>query len=170
MPWPLEAGVWGKAGWLLLQSHLEELLTLASVPSTFCLCPPKVLHSVCGVPASGCHHVCVSVCQPRDVRACMYVHAHTCMSLFLAPPFWVRMPLWLLVLFPAASVPQPERRRCSQTTMRLFCRASAVLTLGPPASFPVSEESASGLPGIDSWDSSARVRRRLASESPRAFL
>lgn len=48
-----------------------------------CLCapasslpaPPKVLHSVCGVPASGCHHVCV--CQSVTLRMCVRVCACT---------------------------------------------------------------------------------------------
>lgn len=39
------------------------------------------------------------------VRVC--VHAHTHVSLFLAPS-WVRTPLWLSDLSPATSVPQPE--------------------------------------------------------------
>lgn len=103
----LEAGVWGKAGWLALHSHLEGLLALASVPQHLPSLPPtKVLHSVCGVPASGCHHVCV--CQSVTLGCvCVCVHAHACVCLFLTFSFWVRMPL--LGLSPATSVPQPER-------------------------------------------------------------
>lgn len=71
----LEAGVWGKAGWLALHSHLEGLLALASVPQHLPSLPPKVLHSVCGVPASGCHHICV--CQSVTLRMCVRVCACT---------------------------------------------------------------------------------------------
>lgn len=93
----LEAGVWGKAGWLALHSHLEGLLALASVPQHLpSLPPPKVLHSVCGVPASGCHHVCVCVHLSPSGCVCVCVHAHAWMYLFLAFSFWVRMPLLAL--------------------------------------------------------------------------
>lgn len=91
----LEAGVWGKAGWLELHCHLEEFHTLALCPSTFPPYPSKVLHSVCGVPPSGCHHVCVSVCQPQDV--CVHVCACTCIVyLSLTPFFQVKTPLLAL--------------------------------------------------------------------------
>ena len=90
----LEAGVWGKAGWLALHSHSEGLLTLASVPQHLPSLPPKVLHSVCGVPSfwlSSC--LCVSL--STSGCACVCVPAHACMCLFLAPS-WVRVPLLAL--------------------------------------------------------------------------
>lgn len=85
----LEAGVWGKAGWLALHSHLEGLLALASVPQHLPSLPPppKVLHSVCGVPASGCHHVCV--CQSVTLGMCGRVCVCTRM--------YVSVPCFLLL-------------------------------------------------------------------------
>ena len=47
----LEADIQGKAGWRALHSHLEGLLTLVSVPQQLPSLPPKVFHSVCGVPS-----------------------------------------------------------------------------------------------------------------------
>lgn len=82
----LEAGVWDKAGWLASHSHLEGRGALASVPQHLLSLPPKVLHSVCGVPASGFHHVCVSVCQPWDV----------CMRVCVCTPMCVSVPCTLL--------------------------------------------------------------------------
>ncbi|CAI9178001.1 unnamed protein product [Rangifer tarandus platyrhynchus] len=104
----LEAGVWGKAGWLALHSHSEGLLTLASVPQHLPSLPPEVLHSVCGVPSfwlSSC--LCVSLSTSGCV--CVCVPAHACMCLFLLPPSGSGCHFWLSALSPATSVPQPER-------------------------------------------------------------
>lgn len=116
MDWTLamaqEAGVRDEAGQLTLHSYLEELHTLAScapAPSVSAP-PPKVLHSVCGVPAFGCHHVCVYVSLSTLECVCVCVHAHACMYLFPVP-FGSGCHFWLSALSPATSVPQPGRER-----------------------------------------------------------
>lgn len=92
----LEAGVWGKAGWLALHSHLEGLLALASVPQHLPSLPP--LKSCIQCVESQLLVVITSVCVSLSTLGCVCVcvHAHACMYLFLAFSFWVRMPLLAL--------------------------------------------------------------------------
>lgn len=104
----LEAGVWGKAGWLALHSHSEGLLTLASVPQHLPSLPLKSCIQCVESPAAGRHHVCVLVCQPRGVCACVCLHTRVCVSSSL-PPSGSGCHFWLSALSPATSVPQPER-------------------------------------------------------------
>ena len=104
----LEAGVWGKAGWLALHSHSEGFLPLPLCPSTLPLCPLKSCIQCVESPASGCHHVCVLVCPPRGVCACVCLHTRVCVSSSL-PPSGSGCHFWLSALSPATSVPQPER-------------------------------------------------------------
>lgn len=94
-------------------------------PNTSPLCPPKVLHSVCRVPACGCHHVCVLVCQPWDVC----VHTHTCICP-ASPSFGSGCYFWLSALSPVTSVPQPERGDTLGSLLHLGYRARARLTVG----------------------------------------
>lgn len=103
----LEAGVRGKAGWLALRSHLEGLLTLASVPSTSPLCLPKVLHSVL---ESQLLVVIVCVCQSVNLGTC--VRAHTCVSVPCAL-LWVRTPLLVLSPVSCSLSASASERSCS---------------------------------------------------------
>lgn len=119
----LEAGVWGKAGWLALHSHSEGLLTLASVPQHLPSLPPKVLHSVCGVPSFWLSSCRVLVCQPWDVCACVCLHTRVC-TCSLLPPSGSGCHLWLSALSPAISVPQPEREE-------MFLDAHCIWATGP---------------------------------------
>lgn len=75
----LEAGVWGKAGWLALHSHLEELLTLASCAPSLSLSDPLKFCIQCV--ESQLLVVITSVFVSLSTSGCMYVcvcvHAHT---------------------------------------------------------------------------------------------
>lgn len=105
----LEAGVWGKAGWLALHSHLEGLLALASVPQHLPSLPP--LKSCIQCVESQLLVVIMSVCvslSPSDVCACVCVHTRVCICSLLSPS-GSGCRCWLSVLSPATSVPQPER-------------------------------------------------------------
>lgn len=94
----LEAGVWGKAGWLALHSHLEGLLALASVPQHLPSLPPPPPRSCIQCVESQLLVVIMSVCVSLSLSGCVgvCVYAHACMYLFLAFSFWVRMPLLAL--------------------------------------------------------------------------
>lgn len=65
----------------------KDFSPLPLEPQSLPSLPPKVLHLVCGVPASGCHHVCVSLSTSGCVYICMcvFTHMHLCVlcSLFL---------------------------------------------------------------------------------------
>lgn len=147
----------------------RDFLPLPLCPDTFTLCPPKVLHSVCGVPAFGCHHI--SVCQSVNLKMCVHVicmHTHVC--IFLAPS-WVRTSL--LALSPISyncSVPQSERGDTLGCPLHLGCRARAILTLRTVSLLLGFTESGSRLGGDGSWDCNGRVRGRLPFESLESIL
>lgn len=135
----LEAGVWGKAGWLALHSHSEGLLTLASVPQHLPSLPPKVLHSVCGVPSfwlSSCLCVSLSTLGCVCVCVCLRVYVFVPCSLLLGQGATSGSRLCLL---------QPQclslrERRCSRMPPHLGYRATAVLSVRSVCPLPVFTE------------------------------
>lgn len=165
----LEAGVWGKAGWLALHSHLEGLLTLASVPQHLSSLPP--LKSCIQCVESQLLDVIISVCQSVNLKMCVHVtcmHTHVC--IFLGPS-WVRTPL--LALSPIScncSVPQSERGDTLGCPLHLGCRARAILILRSVSLFSGFTESGSRLGGDGSCDYNGRVRGRLPFKSLESIL
>lgn len=150
----LEAGVWGKAGWLALHSHLEGLLALASVPQHLPSLPPlRPAFSVWSPSFWLSSRLCASVCHPWDVCACVCMHTRVCICSLLSPSE-SGCHCWLLGLSPAASVPQPEREE-------MVTDAHYVWAAGPEHSWPPGQsasfqfsQSGSRLGGNGYWDSS----------------
>uniref|UniRef100_A0A8D0ZP28 Uncharacterized protein n=2 Tax=Sus scrofa TaxID=9823 RepID=A0A8D0ZP28_PIG len=137
----LEAGVRGKAGWLALHSHSEGLLTLAPVPQHLPPLPPKVLHSVCGVPSfrlSSC------LCFSLSTSGCVCVHTRGCIC-SLVSPSGSGCHFWLSALSPATSVPQPEREESLLYTHYIW--AAGPQYRNHAVSLPPSQVSQSEVPG-----------------------
>lgn len=108
MPWPWRQVFGARQGGWHSTPIRRDFLPLPLCPSTFPLCPLKSCIQCVESPAAGCHHVCVLVCQPRGVCACVCLHTRVCVSSSL-PPSGSGCHFWLSALSPATSVPQPER-------------------------------------------------------------
>lgn len=135
MPWPWRQVFGARQGGWHSTPIRRDFLPLPLCPSTFPLCPLKSCIQCVESPASGCHHVCVSVCRPRGVCACTRVDVFVPWS----PPLGqdATSGSQLCLLQPQCLSLRERRASCTPTTSGLQGHSTVTMqSVCPPPRFP----------------------------------